>query len=105
MFFTGYQPQSSREEFCDDVPNTGQTVVALDMQETELRNMLTEIRLIKDDGSHTQTMGYHFRRTLNWRTKPPSTPLASPISRQRNIRRALSPSSILSPRTGNSSAS
>ena len=34
MFFTGYQPQSSREEFCDDVPNTGQTVVALDMQET-----------------------------------------------------------------------
>ncbi len=60
MFFTGYQPQSSREEFCDDVPNTGQTVVALDMQETELRNMLTEIRLIKDDGSHTQMNGLPF---------------------------------------------
>ena len=60
MFFTGYQPQNSREEFCDDVPNTGQTVVALDMQEIELRNMLTEIRLIKDDGTHTQMNGLPF---------------------------------------------
>jgi hypothetical protein len=60
MFFTGYQPQNSREEFCDDVPNAGQTVVALDMQETELRNMLTEIRLIKDDGTHTQMNGLPF---------------------------------------------
>jgi len=60
MFFTGYQPQNSREEFCDDVPNAGQTVVALDMQETELRSMLTEIRLIKDDGTHTQMNGLPF---------------------------------------------
>jgi len=57
MFFTGYQPQNSREEFCDDVPNAGQTVVALDMQDTELRAMLTEIRLIKDDGTHTRMNG------------------------------------------------
>ncbi len=57
MFFTGYQPQNSREEFCDDVPNTGQTVVALDMQETELRSMLTEIRIIKDLGTHTHMYG------------------------------------------------
>jgi hypothetical protein len=60
MFFTGYQPQSSRDEFCDDIPSTGQTVVALDMQDTELRNMLTEIRLIKDDGTHTQLNGLPF---------------------------------------------
>jgi hypothetical protein len=32
MFFTGYQPQNSRGEFCDDIPSVGQTVVALDMQ-------------------------------------------------------------------------
>ena len=38
MFFTGYQPQNSRDEFCDDILSTGQTVVALDMQDTELRN-------------------------------------------------------------------
>jgi hypothetical protein len=57
MFFTGYQPQNSRDEFCDDIPSIGQTVVALDMQDTELRNMLTEIRLIKDDGTHTRMNG------------------------------------------------
>jgi hypothetical protein len=57
MFFTGYQPESSREEFCDDIPSTGKTVVALDMQDDELRDMLTEIRIIKDDGSHTQLNG------------------------------------------------
>ncbi len=33
MFFTGYQPQNSRDEFCYDIPSTGQMVVALDMQE------------------------------------------------------------------------
>src|ERR1035437_5722909 len=57
MFFTGYQPQNSRDEFRDDIPSIGQTVVALDMQDTELRNMLTEIRLIKDDGTHTRMNG------------------------------------------------
>jgi hypothetical protein len=57
MFFTGYQPQSSREEFCDDIPNTGQMVVALDMQDVELRDMLTEIRIIRDDGTHTNVGG------------------------------------------------
>jgi hypothetical protein len=57
MFFTGYQPQSSREEFCDDIPSAGQVVVALDMQDNELRDMLTEIRIIKDMGSHTQLNG------------------------------------------------
>ena len=60
MFFTGYQPQISREEFCDDIPTTGQMVVALDMQESELRDMLTEIRLIKDEGNHTTMNGLPF---------------------------------------------
>jgi hypothetical protein len=57
MFFTGYQPQNSRDEFCDNILNTGQTVVALDMQDTELRNMLAEIRIIRDDGTHTRVNG------------------------------------------------
>jgi hypothetical protein len=60
MFFTGYQPQNSRDEFCDDIPTTGQTVVALDMQDSELRDMLTEIRLIKDEGNHTTMNGLPF---------------------------------------------
>jgi hypothetical protein len=57
MFFTGYQPQNSRGEFCDDIPSVGLTVVALDMQDTELRSMLTEIRLIRDDGTRTRMNG------------------------------------------------
>jgi hypothetical protein len=57
MYFTGYQPQNSRDEFCDDIPTTGQTVVALDMQDNELRDMLTEIRIIRDMGNHTMMNG------------------------------------------------
>ena len=57
MYFTGYQPQNSREEFCDDIPTLAQTVVALDMQDTELRDMLTEIRIIRDDGTHKRLNG------------------------------------------------
>jgi hypothetical protein len=57
MFFTGYQPQSTREEFCDDIPTAGQTVVVLDMQDTELRDMLMEIRIIKDLGTHRRMNG------------------------------------------------
>jgi len=60
MFFTGYQPQNSRDEFCDDIPSVGQTVVALDMQDTELRSMLTEIRIIRDDGTHMRMNGLPF---------------------------------------------
>jgi hypothetical protein len=60
MFFTGYQPQNSRDEFCDDIPSTGQTVVALDMQDSELRDMTTEIRIIKDLGTHTRLNGLPF---------------------------------------------
>ncbi len=57
MFFTGYQPQNSRGEFCDDIPSVGLTIVALDMQETELRDMLTDVRIIRDDGTHTRMNG------------------------------------------------
>jgi hypothetical protein len=60
MYFTGYQPQFSRQEFCDDIPNAGQMVVALDMQQKELRDMTTEIRIITDLGNHTMLNGYPY---------------------------------------------
>src|SRR3984893_7556882 len=60
MFFTGYPPQNSREEVCDDIPSKGPMVVALDMQESELRDMLTEIRLIRDEGHHIAMNGLPF---------------------------------------------
>ena len=52
MHFTGYQPDSSQEkEFCEDIPSTGRTVVALDYIEEALRPLPTEVRVIKDTGS------------------------------------------------------
>lgn len=49
MHFTGYQPDSTQEkEFCEDIPSTGRTVVALDYIEDALRPMLTEVRVIRD---------------------------------------------------------
>jgi len=49
MHFTGYQPDSTQEkEFCEDIPSTGRTVVALDYIEEALRPMPTEVRVIRD---------------------------------------------------------
>lgn len=52
MHFTGYQPESAQEkEFCEDIPNVGRTIVALDYINEELRPMTTEVRIIQDTGS------------------------------------------------------
>lgn len=51
MHFTGYQPESTQEqEFCEDIPMTGRTIVALDYINDELRPMTTEVRIIEDTG-------------------------------------------------------
>lgn len=52
MHFTGYQPESTQEkEFCEDIPATGRTVVALDYIEDALRPLSTEVRIIRDTGA------------------------------------------------------
>lgn len=52
MHFTGYQPNSSKEkEFCEDIPATGRTIIALDYIEEALRPLPTEVRVIRDTGS------------------------------------------------------
>ncbi len=51
MHFTGYQPLSQEEEFCEDIPEIGKTVVALDYINDELRPLTTEVRIIRDTGS------------------------------------------------------
>ncbi|MFO1101817.1 MAG: hypothetical protein U1E20_02805 [Methylocystis sp.] len=50
MTFTGYQPQKSREQFCDDIPDAGPTIITLDAQQDELRDMALEMRVIRDVG-------------------------------------------------------
>lgn len=52
MHFTGYQPDNTQEkEFCEDIPATGRTVVALDYIDDVMRAFPTEIRVIRDTGS------------------------------------------------------
>ncbi len=56
MHFVGYQPESASgpREFCEDIPETGRTIVVLDYLNDELRDLPTEVRIIKDTGSQAQ---------------------------------------------------
>ncbi len=55
MTFTGYQPQKSREQFCDDIPDVGPTIIVLDAQQNELRDMALEIRILRNVGQKDDT--------------------------------------------------
>ena len=58
MHFTGYQPEATQEkEFCEDIPATGRTVVALDYIEEALRPLPTEVRIIRDTGAQAGAEG------------------------------------------------
>lgn len=47
IHFTGYQPLTQEEEFCEDIPEIGKTVVALDYISDELRPFKTEVRIVR----------------------------------------------------------
>lgn len=47
IHFTGYQPLTQEEEFCEDIPEIGKTVVALDYVNDELRPFETEVRIVR----------------------------------------------------------
>lgn len=54
MHFAGYQPDAAGiKEFCEDIPNTGRTVVVLDDVNDELRSIPIEVRVIRDTGNET----------------------------------------------------
>lgn len=47
--FTGYQPEKrSTQEFCEDIPETGNVVMVMDFMSDELRGMKTDFRIIRD---------------------------------------------------------
>lgn len=50
MNFTGYLPEASKNEFCEDIPSTGPMIMVLDAEEAELRDMKIELRIVKDVG-------------------------------------------------------
>ena len=57
IHFTGYQPLTQEEEFCEDIPEIGKTVVALDYINEELRPFETEVRIVRSTTSHKITTG------------------------------------------------
>lgn len=47
--FTAYQPQSSgNEEFCESLPDTGETIFVLDYLHASLREVPVDFRIIRD---------------------------------------------------------
>lgn len=55
IHFVGYQPDSPSgpREFCEDIPETGRTIVVLDFLNDELRDLPTEVRIVRDTASET----------------------------------------------------
>ncbi len=85
MHFTGYQPDSTQEkEFCEDIPATGRTVVALDYIEEALRPLPTEVRIIRDTGRREQPgpeeRSKPGRASPSCTSRPRSTPTAPSTS-------------------------
>ena len=56
MHFTGYQPDSSAtKEFCEDIPATGLTIVAMDAMDKKMKTFPTEIRVIEGEAEAEAT--------------------------------------------------
>jgi len=50
MHFTGYQPaQSGAQEFCEDIPLIGRSIIVLDAVDDALRDMPIEVRILRDE--------------------------------------------------------
>jgi hypothetical protein len=56
LTFTFYQPLKSRNQFCEEIPETGPTIIVIDSMQDELRDMTIELRLIKATGSMDSEM-------------------------------------------------
>ena len=50
MHLTGYQPETAMgEEFCEDIPKTGNAIIVLDYVENQLRDMMAGVRVIEKE--------------------------------------------------------
>lgn len=47
LTFTFYQPLKSRDQFCEEVPELGPTIIVIDSMQDELRDMTMELRVVK----------------------------------------------------------
>ena len=51
MHFTGYLPDKSRGEFCEDIPLVGRTVIVLDFLDDTVRDRPLAFKIVRDDGT------------------------------------------------------
>jgi len=57
MHFSGYQPENNGpKEFCEDIPETGNTIVVLDFMDDELRSLPVEVRIILDTEENNEDL-------------------------------------------------
>jgi hypothetical protein len=61
MHFTGYLPDRSRLEFCEDIPRTGRVVIVLDFLNEQVRDLPLEFRIVRDDGGNPEQAEPVFR--------------------------------------------
>jgi hypothetical protein len=54
LHFIGYQRSGEEQEFCQDIAQTGPTVIALSAVSPELRDMAIGVRVIKDVGETSE---------------------------------------------------
>jgi hypothetical protein len=49
VHFSGYAPETKpSQEFCEDIPDAGRSVIALDQVDKALRRMAMEVRILRD---------------------------------------------------------
>jgi len=57
MHFIAYQRSGEEQEFCEDIAQTGPTVIALNAVSPELRDMAIGLRIIRDVGGEANEKG------------------------------------------------
>ena len=68
MHFTGYQPERTRAEFCEDIPATGHSVIVLDLLDDAVRDMTLQLKLVRAGDGPAATASAIFSTPL--RTYP-----------------------------------
>lgn len=86
MNFTGYLPYASKNEFCEDIPSTGPMIMVFDAEQDELRDMMIELRIVKDLGSEEKENADIEAATVAYR--PPRTYPTGTINFEHDFREA-----------------
>lgn len=62
MHFTGFQPDtaSGPQEFCEDIPEAANTIIVLDYIDSELRDLPTEVRIVRAETEQNLEAGTVF---------------------------------------------